>query len=444
MKTWALLSLAPCLLGTATVPEPGFLATPAAPPEVTISGLRPLVDRPPPFPVVESFLAVNPTDPDNLLASAMSVSTEASVVYGSWDGGRSWERVNSPEGAFFPGGDPMLTFGGNGRAYVSTITPDFNVWRSDDGGRTWAGPARVGGEGPKDRQWITASPASGQGLLPLYATAKTVLARTSGPEEHVLITSVSRDGGKTFAEPTVLRTDSDFLHTPTDLAVRSDGTVLLLYLVHYERIPGGEGRLRGRYLLRLSADGGRSWSGSHPVAETIDAGNAGDWTMMLKGLSAAGLAFDESGGPFDGSAYVAWPKVLAGRHQIVAARSRDGGLTWSDPVRVNRGGAASNHSTPTVAVNRDGVVAVTWNDRRHDPDDECFRHYLAVSTDGGETFGAGTPVSEHETCPGARSRWLNSGETQGLAALPDGSLRMIWSVGDADDLRLWTAVARVR
>jgi hypothetical protein len=39
---------------------------------------------------------------------------------------------------------------------------------------------------------------------------------------------------------------------------------------------------------------------------------------------------------------------------------------------------------------------------------------------------------------------MNGGETQGLAALPDGSFRVVWSVGVAGDLAPWTAVVRPR
>ena len=432
-----------CALALAMASGAYAQTAPAENPELEVTDVRPLVGTPPPFPLVESFLVVNPTDPDNLLASAMSVSSDESVVYGSWDGGDTWEQVRGPDGPVFPGGDPMLAFDGNGRAYFSAITPRFDVWRSADGGRTWAGPARIGGEAANDRQWVAAPSTPGEGVHPLHAAAKRVVT-LGGREEHVLVTSVSRDGGQTFAEPTFTRPDSGYLHTPTDLVVRRDGTVLLPFLIHYGAAPGGRGRLRGRYFLLVSEDGASTWSPPRRVAETTEYGNRGDLNLMLKGLAAAGLALDETGGAFDGSAYMVWPTVIDDRLQIVALRSRDGGTSWSEPVRVNDGGFESNHSTPSVAVNRDGVVAVTWNDRRHDPADECFHHYVAVSVDGGRTFGEDSRISGTPTCPGSGSRWMNGGETQGLAALPDGNFRVVWSVGSRDDLTPWTAVVRMR
>lgn len=431
-----------CLPGLTT--SSGLRAQEVAPdpPSPTVSQARPLVDGPPPFPAVETYLAVNPADPENLLASAMSVSASESVVYASRDGGSTWRQVESPEGPTFPGGDPMLAFDETGRAYFSTIAPGIHVWRSDDGGRTWAGPSLVGPDRAADRQWVVASGVGGDGSPRLLVAAKTV-ETAAGRRRDLFLLSSSRDGGRSFTEPELLPPDSGYLNSVTDLVVTGDGTLLMPYLVNYARISEDPQVIRGRRWIRISGDRGRSWSGPHPVAENLQYGN-GTWSRAMRGLGAGNLAVDESGGPHDGTAYMTWAAVLGEQLQIVLARSPDGGRSWQEPVRVNDAGFDSDHSMPTVAVNRHGVVAVTWNDRRHDPEDRCFRHYAAVSVDGGKSFGPNRRVSDVETCPGPRSRWLNGGDTQGLASLPDGSFRTVWSVGEPEGLRPWTAVIRTR
>jgi hypothetical protein len=110
---------------------------------------------------------------------------------------------------------------------------------------------------------------------------------------------------------------------------------------------------------------------------------------------------------------------------------------------VNQGGFAANHSSPAVAVNKDGWVAVSWMDRRDDSDQLCYRPYIAISTDGGQSF-VERNVSSGGGCPGDGSRWMNGGETHGLAALADGSYRMIWTAGAAGALRLWSTVISVQ
>lgn len=434
-RTWV-TPIAVLVLG-AQAPIPGRSA---AGQDVDVAEVHRLSIAPQPFPLVESWLAVNPKDPDNLLASAMSVSAEGAVIYASWDGGATWSGVKEPDGAEFPGGDPTLTFDAGGVAYFSTITP-LRVWRSMDGGRTWTDPPWTGVGRSYDREWLAAGPATaGHGPSAVYGAVR----RAPGPDEGnrpVIATVVSGDGGATFTERAIVL-DSGYVNAVMGLAVRRDGTVLLPVLVNYGRVPGDREIYRGRRLVVASHDGARSWSEPHAVAENIQLGNSlGEQAM--RGLGIGYLAVDESGGPFDGTLYMAWGSIVDDRNQILFSHSADEGVTWSQPMRVNDGGIRSDHSVSTVAVNDDGVVAVTWNDRRDDPSDRCFRPYVAISRDGGRTFGPNRAISERPTCP-AGGRWLNGGDTNGLVALPDGGFRVTWTAGTGRDLSIWTAVLRVR
>jgi hypothetical protein len=405
--------------------------------QLRVVDTRRISPDPRPFDMVESYLAVNPTDPSNLIAAAMAGSAEKSVVYVSRDGGSTWRLAGRGDSTAFPGGDPMVAFDGTGRAFFTTITPRFQVWRSDDGGRTWLGPSEVPGRS-FDRQWVAASAAAGgEGHPFVYAASKT-----PQPEDVRLddiAVTVSGDGGVSFPEPHLIRPDSGFLHVVTHLHVFRDGTAVLPYLVHYGGAPGGNALLRGRRWVLISDNGGRDWSGPHHVAETFDYGNANQ-DQAMKGLGGGVLAADETGGRYDGTLYQAWTMAMNDRLQIVVAHSRDGGRTWADPVRVNDGGYRSNHSTPALAVNRDGVLAVSWYDRRNDPTDACFQPFVAVSTDGGATFGVNTQVAEAPTCFRRGSRWANGGDTQGIVPLPNGSFRTAWISGARGSLALWTSL----
>jgi hypothetical protein len=254
----------------------------------------------------------------------------------------------------------------------------------------------------------------------------------------VIITAVSRDGGRSFTPPARIPPDSGYLQAVTHLLVLLDGAVLMPYVVNYERRP--DGRYRGRIWVRRSTDG-LSFSAAHPVAEYLSYGEAhGD--LRWKGLGVTLMAQDRGRSRFAGNVYLTWAAPVGDRLQILVSRSEDGGRSWSTPLRVNAGGHASNHSTPAVAVRDDGAVVISWYDRRDDPEDNCFRPYVAVSFDGAHTFTGEREVADRATCPGSGSRWLNGGETHGLAALPDGTIRIVWSAGTAGDLRLWTAVLR--
>ncbi len=404
-----------------------------------VTDVKRLSEEPPPFPLVESFLVVNPDDSNNLIASAMSVSGERSLVYVSRDGGATWRSGSGPNGTAFPGGDPMLAFDGTGRAYFTTITPALNVWWSEDGGEEWNGPAIV--EGTYDRQWLAAQRSSDNQTPPIHGVAKT-RERETGRQRDMLVTFVSLDRGRSFAERATIPLDSGFLQVAADLVVARNGTMFLPFFVNYGAVAGGRALLRGRRWLITSTDAGLTWSEPSFISENFSYGNA-NRDQAMKGLGGGDLYLDETEERFDGSVYTVWPTSMDNRLQIVFAYSRDRGQTWSAAKRINSAGFSSNHSTPMVVVDSDGRVIVTWNDRRNDPDDECFQLFASVSNDGGESFGENRAISDMTTCPGAGSRWLNGGETQGLVPLPGGRFRVTWSVGTRENLAVWTAVVRI-
>ena len=86
--------------------------------------------------------------------------------------------------------------------------------------------------------------------------------------------------------------------------------------------------------------------------------------------------FDVAVDPQNGNLYAAWESSLFNTvDQIAFAMSRDGGLTWTDPVRINQtpqnGSVAKLRSQafiPAIEVGPDGVVVVTYYDFRNDND----------------------------------------------------------------------------
>jgi len=78
--------------------------------------------------------------------------------------------------------------------------------------------------------------------------------------------------------------------------------------------------------------------------------------------------------------YVAWTRVSHdGGFSILVSSSDDGGKTWSAPVKANRSGEQLSYVT--LATSRRGTLYVAWHDI------SAFHVNLAMSTDGGKTFG---------------------------------------------------------
>ncbi|MCU1595232.1 MAG: BNR/Asp-box repeat protein, partial [Frankiales bacterium] len=108
--------------------------------------------------------------------------------------------------------------------------------------------------------------------------------------------------------------------------------------------------------------------------------------------------------PVSGRAYVVWEDA---RFRVANATDAandavlsysDDGLTWSAPVRLNRGPTGDNvdHYNPSVAVHKDGTVDVIWRQRTESASADVTTYskdidtYFARSHDHGLTFG--TPL----------------------------------------------------
>jgi hypothetical protein len=365
----------------------------------------------------------------------------SSAVWASHDEGRTWIRARRSGGAEdFPDGDPMATFGPDGAAYFTTLANGFTAWRSSDGGRHWRDPTHVPG-GSYDRQWLAVDGTDGPFRGRLYTAGKIWVKVIGSITQDIMALSHSTDGGATFAWPELVlpRPDEEVLHSVTDLLVAPDGALVVPFLSHFwngPRAGPGDGRLSGRFAVLRSEDGGRSFSDPHEVAAVAGFGHARP-ELSNKGLGGGRLVADRSDGPYAGRLYLVWPQAVGDALQIFVAASSDGGRSWHEPVRVNDGGTSSAHSNPAIAVNRDGVVMVTWNDRRDDPTDRCFRLYAAASDDGGVSFGPNRPIGTAPACPGGR--WANGGDTQGLVALDGGDFVAAWINNVEDRLDVWWA-----
>jgi len=447
-----LASSALALLGLGPPPGP----PPARPPHVTVlPGVLISADDPA-SQHVESWLAMNPRDPLNLVAASMVLGEHDWVAaYASRDGGKTWTRAThgAAAGKYFDGQDPAVAFDADGNAYLSTAADAFGVWKSTDGGRTWGEPAVVPGAA-YDRTFV-ACDRSPHGSFHgrLYAVGKMPMTVFGHHGADVIAFSSSSDGGASFPFPRLLlpAPEKELLQVVSDLQVTPEGQVILaLELFDAQGIDAP--LLTGSISIVTSADGGHTFSEPRQVAVMHHHGRARK-PGSVKGLGMAQLALDSSPGPRHGTLYAVWLDAGNGSYQVMAAASPDGGATWSRPVRVNDNDGASNQSTPAIAVDGEGVVGVSWNDRRADPTDLCYQPYFAASADGGASFSPNVEVSQELTCPAGSHaegtpldsdyRYLNGGDTQGIVGLPEGGFHLAWINGGAGQMQLWSTIVAV-
>jgi uncharacterized protein YodC (DUF2158 family) len=169
------------------------------------------------------------------------------------------------------------------------------------------------------------------------------------------------------------------------------------------------------------------------------------------------LAVDSGSAKFAGRVYCVWRDGHGlDESYILFASSRDGGATWTSPVIVSEQPAGADAGPdygadiPAIAVNKDGIVAVTWYDRRGlpkhtvNPDGVIppalgYNARIRVSCDGGETWQSSVLLNEVPM----RGDRLEARHWTGLAAAADGRFHAVW-ISDATGKRqVWTAAIRV-
>src|SRR5262249_25084055 len=101
----------------------------------------------------ELLAAADPTNPNHLMGCSIiypkAVQTGATIVYNSFDGGKTWEPTLN-EKTLEGTGDPICTYGSGDVAYYVVLSlpsvkmkrtiANTMIYRSTDGGRTWAAP----------------------------------------------------------------------------------------------------------------------------------------------------------------------------------------------------------------------------------------------------------------------------------------------------------------
>lgn len=422
-------------------------------------------------PHVESQLAIDPKNPRHMIAASLALDKAGSLYsafYVTMDGGATWHRSRGVTGGplekgFFKGGDPAVIFSPSGAALAITggtlvdrggrVSKTF-VSRSTDGGLTWQTPVAL----PyRDRPWI-AIDSNVYG-----ATSRRVFLIG---QYGKFIVSTSDDDGKSFT-PGDLFIAKDANRTslwplPSPMQVTSDGVLIEPFVTaDLSQLAEMTDKSRANLIrLFVSEDGGRTFTMSAYGPNIVQ-------SKKDRTISDPMTALDVSKGPNAGRLYIAFTALEEGRNVIGVASTSDLGKTWRSVV-VNDDHTGHDPDNPAVAVSGDGVVAVTWNDRRDDPDGNCWRLYGAISIDGGEHFLQNAPLSHGLTCPTAEANWIpesegefdpfvdpkhplpaivvdaliparfsSGGDTQGLAADSNGVFHAAWINGESGSLSLY-------
>ncbi len=448
----------------------------------------------------ENLTAADPEHVERLLSCSMVYPPQAGVPTGGWqncyasfDGGKTWQvTMKATEG--WLDGDPTAIYGHNDTVYVVTLRvknpdrpkdkedPDAQtfqnsartvVFKSTDAGRTWSESSSF----PFiDREFIYLDKTGGKYDGRLYIIGQVSVHGMNGQQQGRSMQMFrSLDGGKTFLGPVVAQEPegAEFgIYVGTG-AMLSDGTAVIMYGLtkkgrRHTLEPDPELGPNSEMYVISSKDGGERFSNSVKVTDyTFD-------RPRSEGGLAGELAVDPGSAAFKDRLYLAFSSIISGRIQVLLCYSADKGKTWSKPIVVNDDRTPAeewkgpDHMLPSVTVNKEGVVLVTWYDRREARDNMGWRVRAAASLDGGETFSASIPVTgfansypQDSVWPvttnassddskslismdaGINSFFISAGHTSGLVADADGVFHPTWVDNHTGVSQLWTSTIKV-
>src|SRR5262249_36056758 len=216
-----------------------------------------------------------------------------------------------------------------------------------------------------------------------------------------------------------------------EIVVQPDGTLVDVFT--YATGSGNQAPQADHNVIGVmrSTDHGATWSAitTGPAIEAIGVTDPDTGAPVRSGEPLTSVAVD----PNNGNLYAVWAdgRFSGFTHDDIAfSMSTDGGLTWSDPIKVNQTPTSvpagdQQAFTPTVAVNSAGTVAVTYYDFRNNttaaglPTDYWLVHASGSFTSPG-SWTAGekrlTDASFNMENAASTSRGYFLGDYQGLAA----------------------------
>jgi hypothetical protein len=432
-----------------------------------------LVSRDGDIPHVELMVAGDPKDAKRLVAGGITASRPDGgwicKTYASSDGGFSWTDSTFPDQIEGGSGDPQVAFGTHGTAYFMDLVfvkdetgrtrAALYFYRSPDGGKTWLKPFDLGYS--YDHEQVVVDRSFGK-----YAGNVYVGVLYGKYPEYTVGVFRSSDDGRTFTGPVDAASGKgkDGLNVNNPL-VFSDGTLWLPF-TNFAFNPEERKRNRPSQMwFTTSSDGGVTFSVPHKIEEQ-------HFNRQEPGgevLTFAQYAADTQSDRFRDRLYMAWTdNRLGGKLRILFSYSTDRGNTWS-PARQLDTSVPENAKQyqPMVTVNKDGVVAVTWDDTRHSTNGKEFDEYFTASTDGGVSFLPAVRVSSQSSRPegqgnvrpgllatfdkgemrlstiSAASRWYSGGDYMGLTADAQGVFHPLWADGRSGTFQVWTTNVRV-
>jgi hypothetical protein len=385
----------------------------------------------------EDTVAVNPRNPKNVVIVSNIEGRDPGLFVGvSFDGGRTWVKriIGNNDNLGDACCDPSLSFDEYGNlflTYLYIVEIAVPIALSTDGGMTFNLIANV--VKPSWSSTLTSRSRDSRGLFryvdqPTITAAKGqvwMVVNAGGP---MFATGAPVTGfgqvGPFFAGEEIPGTSNC---TYGDVAIGPAGQIMQACALT------STGQGGGKVFVSVDPDGlGPAGFGNRvSVVDTHVGGFDFIPPQADRSVdSEPGLAWDRTGGPHNGRAYLVYTlevKNESNNIDIFVRYSDDGGATWSAGVRVNDDATKNSQFLPKIALDpTTGNLAVMWHDSRKDlgaggpgdtngiPNDDA-QFWGAFSTNGGASFTANMQISAGTSNSHDSGNGIDYGDYTGLS-----------------------------
>jgi hypothetical protein len=431
----------------------------------------------------ETTIAVNPTDPLNMIGSANDYQrnvtgggkiqeTTLSRARVTFDGGVTWSTYALPANAYGATGDPGMAFDATGRAYFSSlgflfaaggktgVNPDVTVSTSTDGGQSWSHLAVVAhGTGSffspgvsNDKPYIA---AWGNGNA-IVTYTQFIQGNKGSYLSSPIFATVTHDGGQTWSAPTQISGNliSDQFSTPV---VAADGSIYVSFVSSdadvgpdfrdsymVVKVDPNTGRAigspvdvglvyDGAHDYPINADGAQTYQDSEFRANpsgsiTTDPTNAKHVAVIWSDMRNSTLLTSSD------------PYSAVTNSDVIVSQSFDGGQTWSAPKALAE---PNDQFMPWGVYNAAGLLQIGYFDRSYDSANHKYGYTLASETTPGSLSFTTTQLTPVLSDPTQNNAWFGTtvdssfpqatlfmGDYSNIAVTPTG-VAALWT-----DLRL--------
>ena len=382
----------------------------------------------------EPSITIDPNNTQRLVAGA-----NINNYYYSNDGGLTWQIGQLYSSQYGVWGDPCVKVDNAGNYYFFHLSnPQSGSWidrivcqKSTDGGVTWNEGSYMGLNGNKaqDKEWVDIDRNNGN-IYSTWTQFDNYGSSNPAMRSNIMFSKSVDDGETWSAAQRINEVDGD--------CIDSDNTVegaVPAVGINGEIYVAWAGPLG--IVFDKSLDQGETWLENDIFVTEFPGG----WDYGVSGISRCnGLPVtccDLSNGPNHGTIYINWTDQRYGESDtdVWVIKSTDAGETWSEPIRVNDDPPGRQQFFTWMTIDQvTGFVYFVFYDRRNYSDNNTDV-FMAVSTDGCETF-SNFKVSETPFLP---SSWVFFGDYTNVAA-HNNVVRPIWTRLDDSQLSVWTAL----